>query len=153
MLEEKEDVLAVGQHFPRRNCDLLAILAPLAELRFRDADITEATELRRRSLRIAVDAFGGQHFAAALQQLAPKTRRLRLVIMLGGELREDWIDYEAFRASAEPISSRTCSARSRRNVWTGITTSGGCSRSFCTRRRTSWEELPSRALRSAEIWT
>src|SRR5262249_3831431 len=35
----------------------------------------------------AVDAFGGQDFAAALASLAPRFPRLRLVVMLGGELR------------------------------------------------------------------
>ncbi len=50
--------------------DLLAILAPLAELRFRDADITRATEMRRRSLRIAVDAFGSSSVPAAEAMVA-----------------------------------------------------------------------------------
>lgn len=45
--------------------DLLAILGPLAELRFRDAEIAEASALRRRSLKIAIDAFGSNSVPAA----------------------------------------------------------------------------------------
>jgi fatty-acyl-CoA synthase len=51
---------------------------------------------------IAVDRFGGQDFAAAIEEIAPKALRLRLIVMLGGELRPGWLGYEAFRASAEP---------------------------------------------------
>src|SRR5262245_43292884 len=50
--------------------DLLGILDPLAQLRFRDADITGATALRRRSLRIAVDAFGSDSVPAAKAMIA-----------------------------------------------------------------------------------
>src|SRR5207244_1890397 len=45
--------------------DLLAILGPLARSRFRDADIAEATALWRRSLKIAIGAFGDDSVAAA----------------------------------------------------------------------------------------
>jgi tetratricopeptide (TPR) repeat protein len=50
--------------------DLLAILGPLAELRFREAEITEALALRRRSLKIAVDAFGNGSAPAAEAMVA-----------------------------------------------------------------------------------
>jgi len=41
----------------------------------------------------AVDSFGGQNFAAALAEIAPKCRRLRLIVMLGGERRPGWVAY------------------------------------------------------------
>lgn len=44
---------------------LLAILASLARLRFEDADIAGATALRRRSLKIAIAAYGSQSAPAA----------------------------------------------------------------------------------------
>ena len=52
---------------------------------------------------IAVDRFGGQDFAAALAALMPACPFLRLIVMLGGDLRPGWIGYEAFRASAAPL--------------------------------------------------
>ncbi len=52
---------------------------------------------------IAVDGFGGQDFAAALAEIEPTTPRLRLIVMLGGELRPGWIGYDEFRAGAEPL--------------------------------------------------
>jgi fatty-acyl-CoA synthase len=66
---------------------------------------------------IAVDAFGGQDFAAALTALVPEASaatagrwrsgdfpRLRLIVMLGGELQPGWIAYEDLRATAaEPL--------------------------------------------------
>jgi fatty-acyl-CoA synthase len=66
---------------------------------------------------IAVDAFGGQDFAAALTALVPEAStatpgrwrsgdfpRLRLIVMLGGELPLGWIAYEDFRSTAaEPL--------------------------------------------------
>jgi fatty-acyl-CoA synthase len=45
---------------------------------------------------IAVDSFGGQDFAAALEQLPQPP----LVILLDGEVRPGWIGYDEFRASA-----------------------------------------------------
>jgi hypothetical protein len=47
-----------------------AILGPLARLRFRDAEIAEATALRRRSLKIAIDAFGNGSVPAAEAMVA-----------------------------------------------------------------------------------
>lgn len=49
---------------------------------------------------IAVDRFGGQDFAAALAGLAPDFPRLRMIVMLGGDLQPSWIGYEEFRAAA-----------------------------------------------------
>lgn len=48
---------------------------------------------------IAVDQFAGQDFAAALAALAPACPRLRLVVMLGGMLRPEWIGYEELPAA------------------------------------------------------
>jgi len=45
--------------------NLLPILAPLAQLRFEDADIAEATALRRRALKIAIAAYGNYSVPAA----------------------------------------------------------------------------------------
>jgi fatty-acyl-CoA synthase len=60
----------------------------------------------------AVPAFAGQNFAAALAALVPEATaaapgewhsrdflRLRLIVMLGGELQPGWIGYDAFRAN------------------------------------------------------
>lgn len=52
----------------------------------------------------AVDAFGGQDFAAALASLTPRFPRLRLVVMLGGESRPGWTGYKEFVAAAEPLA-------------------------------------------------
>jgi fatty-acyl-CoA synthase len=49
---------------------------------------------------IAVGAFGGEDFAAALAALAPNSPHLRLVVMLGGAVRPGWIGYAEFRAAA-----------------------------------------------------
>ena len=57
------------------------------------------------SALFAADGFGGQDFAAALAELAPRCPGLRLIVMLGGELRPDWGDYEDFAASAAPRAS------------------------------------------------
>ena len=43
------------------------------------------------SALIAVDRFGGQDFAAAIAEIAPDCPRLRLVVMLGGDVRPGWI--------------------------------------------------------------
>jgi fatty-acyl-CoA synthase len=53
----------------------------------------------------AVDSFGGQNFAAALAAIAPKCRRLRLIVMLGGEIRPGWVGYDEFVASGETMAS------------------------------------------------
>jgi tetratricopeptide (TPR) repeat protein len=45
--------------------NLLPILAPLAQLRFESADITEAKALRRRALKIAIAAYGSFSVPAA----------------------------------------------------------------------------------------
>src|SRR6266567_8057123 len=49
---------------------------------------------------IAVDSFGGEDFAAALAALAPDALNLRLIVMLGGEIRPGWIGYAEFRTAA-----------------------------------------------------
>src|SRR6266852_1271566 len=54
---------------------------------------------------IAVDAFGGEDFAAALTALAPNSPHLRLVVMLGGTVRRGWIAYAEFRAAAAPLDA------------------------------------------------
>ncbi len=56
---------AAEQRLGRSDPKLLAILAPLARLRFEDADIAAATALRRRSLKIAIGAYGNQSAPAA----------------------------------------------------------------------------------------
>src|SRR5579863_8777865 len=48
---------------------------------------------------IAVASFGGQDFAAALAALVPKAQQLRLVVMLGGDIRPGWIGYTDFRGT------------------------------------------------------
>jgi len=53
----------------------------------------------------AVDAFGGQNFAAALAAIAPKCPRLRLIVMLGGEIRPGWVAYDEFVASGDTLTS------------------------------------------------
>lgn len=45
--------------------NLLPILSPLAQLRFEDADIAEATALRRRALKIAIAAYSSSSVEAA----------------------------------------------------------------------------------------
>ena len=52
---------------------------------------------------IAVEAFGGENFAAALEEAAPGCPLLRLIVMLGGDLRPGWIPYDEFRAAAVPL--------------------------------------------------
>ena len=64
-LTSAQSLAAAEQRLGTTHPDLLAILGPLAELRFRDAEITEAVALRRRSLKIAVDAFGSDSAPAA----------------------------------------------------------------------------------------
>src|SRR5216684_3356379 len=49
---------------------------------------------------IAVDSFGGENFAAALDALAPNSPQLRLIFMLGGDIRPGWIGYAEFRTAA-----------------------------------------------------
>ncbi len=53
---------------------------------------------------IAVDVFGGQDFAALLAELAPNHRRLRLVVLLGEDVRPGWLSYREFRAAAAPLA-------------------------------------------------
>jgi fatty-acyl-CoA synthase len=66
---------------------------------------------------IAVNACGGQDFAAALAALVPEASgappgrwrsrdfpRLRLIVMLGGDVAPGWLDYDDFRAAA-PIDA------------------------------------------------
>jgi tetratricopeptide (TPR) repeat protein len=56
---------AAEQRLGPADPNLLPILASLAQLRFEDADIAEATALRRRSLRIAITAYGSLSVSAA----------------------------------------------------------------------------------------
>jgi tetratricopeptide (TPR) repeat protein len=67
-----QSLAAAEQRLGTTDPDLLAILGPLAALRFQEAEITEALALRRRSLKIAVDAFGSDsaHAAEAMVALA-----------------------------------------------------------------------------------
>ena len=60
-----QSLAAAEQRLGTTDPDLLAILGPLAELRFQEAEITEALALRRRSLKIAVDTFGSDSAPAA----------------------------------------------------------------------------------------
>ena len=53
---------------------------------------------------IAVASFGGQDFASALAQSAPHAPRLRLVVTLDGESRSGRVDYDDFRAAAQPLA-------------------------------------------------
>jgi fatty-acyl-CoA synthase len=53
---------------------------------------------------IAVDRFGGQDFAGPLADLAPDHPRLRLIVMLGDDVRPGWIAYDDLRASAKPLA-------------------------------------------------
>ncbi len=64
-LVSAQSLAAAEQRLGTTHPDLLAILGPLAELRFHDAEITEAVALRRRSLKIAVAAFGCDSAPAA----------------------------------------------------------------------------------------
>src|SRR5271155_836924 len=54
---------------------------------------------------IAIDRFAGQDFTAALAELAPNAPRLRLIIMLGGDLQPGWVGYDEFRAAAAPLAA------------------------------------------------
>jgi len=65
-----QSLTAAEQRLGTAHPDLLAILAPLAELCFREAEITEALALRRRSLKITVDAFGSGSVPAAEAMVA-----------------------------------------------------------------------------------
>ena len=51
----------------------------------------------------AVDAFAGQNFAETIAALAPHSPRLRRIVMLGGDLKPGWIDYDDFSARFEPL--------------------------------------------------
>src|SRR5213079_2395815 len=53
---------------------------------------------------IAIDAFGGQDFAAVLEELQPTAPRLRLVVMLGDHIRPGWVAYDEFRGGAAPLA-------------------------------------------------
>ena len=48
---------------------------------------------------IAVGSFGGQDFAAALEQSAQPP----LIVLIDGDLRPGWVDWDEFRASADPL--------------------------------------------------
>jgi fatty-acyl-CoA synthase len=51
---------------------------------------------------IAVDSFGGEDFAASLAALVPGAPQLRLIVMLGADIKPGWIGYAEFRAAAPP---------------------------------------------------
>ena len=55
------------------------------------------------SALFAVDRFGGQDFAHALAAVAPNCPSLRLIVMLGGEKRRGWLEFEDFAASTGPL--------------------------------------------------
>ncbi|HEX5454205.1 MAG TPA: class I adenylate-forming enzyme family protein [Stellaceae bacterium] len=56
------------------------------------------------SALFAVAGFGGQDFAAALAAVAPDCPHLRLIVLLGGEVRPGWVPYEQFRTEAAPLA-------------------------------------------------
>lgn len=58
------------QHLGPTSPDLLPILAPLAQLRYEQGNFAAATSLRRRSLKIAIAAFGSGSVQAAAQMAA-----------------------------------------------------------------------------------
>ncbi|MGE0259191.1 MAG: class I adenylate-forming enzyme family protein [Alphaproteobacteria bacterium] len=55
------------------------------------------------SALIAVAGFGGQDFSSAIGEIAPRCPNLRLVVMLGGDIRPGWVAYGDFRAAADPL--------------------------------------------------
>jgi tetratricopeptide (TPR) repeat protein len=65
-----QSLAAAEQRLGTSHPDLLAIIAPLAQSCFRDADIAEAKALRRRALKIAIDARGSDSVPAAEAMLA-----------------------------------------------------------------------------------
>jgi fatty-acyl-CoA synthase len=52
---------------------------------------------------VAVAAFGGQDFAAALARVQPRHPRLRTVVMIGGAREPGWLAYDDFVAGAAPL--------------------------------------------------
>jgi tetratricopeptide (TPR) repeat protein len=75
---------------------LLPILASLAQLRFEDADIAAATALRRRSLKIAIAAYGSQS--------APAAEAMAALARLYIELRR-YLDAEPLAIAADNVLS------------------------------------------------
>ncbi len=75
---------------------LLPILASLAQLRFEDADIAAATALRRRSLKIAIRAFGSES--------EPAAKAMAALAHLYIELRR-YLDAEPLAIAAENVLS------------------------------------------------
>ena len=49
---------------------------------------------------IAIDHFGGQDFSEPIAGITPDCPNLRLVVMLGGDIRPGWIAYDEFCAAA-----------------------------------------------------
>ena len=78
----------------RRLPTLLPILAPLAQLRFEDAELADATALRRRSLKIAIAAYGSGR--------SRRRKRWRLSARLYIELRR-YLDAEPLAIAAANI--------------------------------------------------
>ncbi|HEX3861177.1 MAG TPA: class I adenylate-forming enzyme family protein [Stellaceae bacterium] len=54
---------------------------------------------------IAVDRFNGEDFATALASAAPDAARLRLIVLLGHDVRPGWVSYDEFRAAAAPLAA------------------------------------------------
>src|SRR4051794_40384861 len=52
---------------------------------------------------IAIDRFGGQDFSPAIAEIVPDCPELRLVVMLGEDIRPGWIAYDEFRAAVAPL--------------------------------------------------
>ena len=76
----ERSLAAAEERLGPTNPNLLPILAPLAQLRFEDADIAGAIALRRRALKIALAAYGsasvpGAQATAALARLYIDLRR------------------------------------------------------------------------------
>ncbi|MGD9618068.1 MAG: class I adenylate-forming enzyme family protein [Alphaproteobacteria bacterium] len=52
------------------------------------------------SALVAIDRLGGQDFSPAIAEIAPVCPRLRLIVMLGEDVRPGWVAYDRFRAAA-----------------------------------------------------
>ena len=97
-----------------------------AELEFLLAD-SEVAAL------FAVGGFGGQNFAAALASVAHNCLGLPLIVMLDGEMRPGWIDYEEFIAETEPLAAGEAAAPD--NDCVVLYTSGSSARPKAVRLR------------------
>jgi tetratricopeptide (TPR) repeat protein len=104
--------------------ELLPILASLAELRFEQAELAEATELRRRSLKIAIAGYGSASVPAAeamaaLARLYIERRRYLdaepLTIAAKGNLRDRLGDFAPALAPVLADQARIALARGKDN--------------------------------------